>query len=482
MQDSLKNKVLSASKWSALGEGVSRALQPLSYVVLARLLGPTEYGTVAIAAIVISFSQIFSAGTFSKVLVQRQHADIAPYANVAFWCNLVVSGFCYLIIFLSADLLAVWFSVPESALVIRVQSLQILIVNFSTVQRTLLQRELDFKPIFKIRLLVALIPFLITIPLAWQGFSYWSLVIAVLASSIIEAIYFWIKISWKPQLQFSMEKMRSMWNFGIWIIAENLLTWAIVWIDSIIVGKWLTTLELGQMRSATALVSAAFGLTLSPILPILFSSFSKVQNDTARLLVIYKKTTEAISFVAIALTMFVVAFQDLIVVIVYGDKWGDIGYVISMLFMLNGFAWLVGANSELYRATNKPDINVKIAAIALVYYIPCFLVSIQYGFNEFLVTRLLVSIIAIPIHMYAVYRVINSSFKKQLNYMLFPVLSSLPLLAFCKIHSPFQINDILNLSNILCLFLLFFGISILTYRNRLFVLELKQMIIKKIGR
>jgi PST family polysaccharide transporter len=236
------------------------------------------------------------------------------------------------------------------------------------------------------------------------------------------------------------------------------------------------------MRAGTALVGAVFGLALSPILPVLFSSFSKIQNDAARLMSVYKKATKSISFIAIALTMFAVAFQDLIVAIIYGDKWGNMGFVISMLFMLNGFSWLVGANSELYRAANKPQINVKIMAICLLYYLPSFLISIQYGFDVFLMSRLLVSIIAIPIHMCAAYKVINISFREQLSCISSPILISLPLLVFCRVYSPFQINDMLSLYNLLCLSLLFFGVFFLFYSNRSFIFDIKQMIIKKRGK
>src|SRR5690606_1852052 len=79
-----------AYKWSALGEAASRAIGPLLFLVLARLLVPADFGVVAAATVLISISQIFADAGLGKALIQRQ-GDVNESANVVFWLNLAVA-------------------------------------------------------------------------------------------------------------------------------------------------------------------------------------------------------------------------------------------------------------------------------------------------------------------------------------------------------------------------------------------------------
>lgn len=81
----LRVSITHALKWSFLSEIASKAISPLVFVILARLLTPDDYGVVA-AAMVISFSQIFWEAGMGKAIIQYQ-GERAAAANVAFWIN-----------------------------------------------------------------------------------------------------------------------------------------------------------------------------------------------------------------------------------------------------------------------------------------------------------------------------------------------------------------------------------------------------------
>jgi PST family polysaccharide transporter len=78
-----------ALKWSVAAEIASKAIQPLVFVILSRILIPEDYGIVAAAIMVISFTQIFWEAGMNKAIIQRQH-NIEEAASVAFWINLLM--------------------------------------------------------------------------------------------------------------------------------------------------------------------------------------------------------------------------------------------------------------------------------------------------------------------------------------------------------------------------------------------------------
>ena len=56
----LSSKGITAVFWGSFGSVLRALLQIITQIILARLLGPSEYGIFAIASIVLSFSKFFS--------------------------------------------------------------------------------------------------------------------------------------------------------------------------------------------------------------------------------------------------------------------------------------------------------------------------------------------------------------------------------------------------------------------------------------
>ena len=73
---------------------------------------------------------------------------------------------------------------------------------------------------------------------------------------------------------------------------------------------------------------------------------------------------------------------------VFGDEWGGVGMVIAILALVQGFAWLVGANGEAYRGVGKPHIETWAMVLSLTAYFIGYAVSVQYGLLVFLLSRL----------------------------------------------------------------------------------------------
>jgi O-antigen/teichoic acid export membrane protein len=195
---SLTHKTIHAFKWSVLGEIASRTVGPLVFLVLARLLVPEDFGVVAAAMVTISFSQVFSDAGLSKALIQRQ-TRVEESANVVFWLNLGIGLVIVAILTAAAPLIAGFFHDERIAPVVRVLSLQILLAAFSSVHTALLQKDLNFKQLFWVRLATTAVPGLASIPMAIHGMGYWALVAGTLVGQVAQSTMFWMLSPWRPQ-------------------------------------------------------------------------------------------------------------------------------------------------------------------------------------------------------------------------------------------------------------------------------------------
>ena len=406
--ESITTKATQSLKWSALMEIVSRTAQPVIFVILARLLTPNDFGVVATAMIAISFSQMFWDAGLSKALIQTREAP-EEAAHVVFWTNVVLGLAIYLLLFFMAPAIALFFKSPESGPVLRVLGIQIIIASFTSVQQALFIRDLNFRGLFWIKLFTAFIPGFISIPLALFDYGVWALVAGTLVGQVVNFYLLWQKSIWRPKFQYNANKVRSMFGFGFWVLLESFGAWLITWGDNLIVGHFLGIHDLGVYRTGWMLVTIIFGLILNPFLPVLYPAFSRLQDDLPTFKNAFHKVTSVVIALALPMGIGLLLVGPEVAAILFGEKWQGLGFVVSILGLMLGISWLVGINAEIYRAMGRPDMNTKLMYVQLLYFLPAYYIAAQYGLAVFTITRFMVAIIAIPIHIYICVKLLGVS-------------------------------------------------------------------------
>jgi O-antigen/teichoic acid export membrane protein len=382
---SLKSDILSASKWSISAEIVTKAITPIVFLILARLLPPADFGLVTVPTIIASFSQIFWDAGLGKALIQRQD-HMEESANVVFWTNAFLGLVVYLIFFWCAGFIAEWFDDPRVNLVIKIQGIQIILTSLSSVQTALFQRSLNFKPLFKVRLLTTAVPAILSIPMALAGMRYWALVAGTLTGSFTQLLLLWKLSNWRPAFSYNTHQMKSMLRFSFW---ESLLAWFYLWIDSVIVGAYLTSEDLGLYRTGDLLVTSVFGVCIAPLAPVLYSGFSKLQSQKHKLDQALANSTIIIGMISIPLGTGLFLTSNLLESVVFSSQWSGIASIIGVFGLLHGLTWINGPQILAFRAIGRPDINTKLMLIGMLYSIPLFLLFIPFGLDTFVWIRLL---------------------------------------------------------------------------------------------
>lgn len=403
---SVLERALVSVKWSALMEVVSRTAAPIVTVVLARFLTPADFGVVATVMIVTSFSQLFWDAGLSKALVQVSEAP-EEAANAVFWINSAMGLAAYVLLFLAAPWLSAFFRSPPVEPVLRVLGLQTVIASLSSVQQSLLVRDLDFRRLFYVRLLATCIPGAFSIPMAMFGLGVWALVVGSLAGQSLSLVLLWKFSHWRPTFRCSLRIGRRLLGFGAWVAAEGLGAWLIVWGDTLIVGKFLGTSDLGLYRTGWLLATIAFGAVLNPLLPILYPAFTRLRDDPRVLVANFRRATRVVISLSLPMGVGLYLLGPDVATVLFGRNWEGLGVVLSVIGLMHGFAWLTGINPELYRAMGRPDVNSKLLFCTLLYYLPVYIIAAQSGLGTFVHARLGVAIIAVPLHVYITRRVLR---------------------------------------------------------------------------
>src|SRR6266481_6929035 len=141
----LSQRSISAVFWGASGSAVQLVLQFGIQVVLARLLGPEQYGLFAMALVVITLSSYF-ASNVGFGLIQKRTVTDEDVRFVNFW-QLSVGAVVAIAVFLLAETAAGFFQEPRVAPLVQAMSIVCLIEAAGAPSGGLLKRYLDFKSI-----------------------------------------------------------------------------------------------------------------------------------------------------------------------------------------------------------------------------------------------------------------------------------------------------------------------------------------------
>jgi PST family polysaccharide transporter len=273
---------LNAIKWSYTATWGERAFSAVFTVVLAALVGPRDFGVVAIALVYIGFLQMFLDQGFVAALIQRKNLD-HEHADAVFWMGL---GLSFVLSGLSIFLSRWWAAVnhaPQVAAIISVLSLCIPIEALAIVQKAILSREMDFKTLAIRSNASVVLSGVIGIGMACGGFGVWALVGQQISRDLSSLVLLWRLSSWRPKLQFSWAHLKELMGFSVSNFVAQLGIFADTQASSILLGLFFGPVAVGLYRLADRVMNNILVAATCSIQWVSLPEFSRFQDQPAEL-------------------------------------------------------------------------------------------------------------------------------------------------------------------------------------------------------
>ncbi|WKA53958.1 lipopolysaccharide biosynthesis protein [Planococcus shixiaomingii] len=477
----LSSKIGNAAKWSTFSEVTARLIAPITNIILARLLAPEAFGVIAIVVMVVSFAEMITEAGFQDYLVQHEFKDKEEKektASVAFWTSLFIALLLYGFIFLFRHWLASAVGNPGLGNVIAVAALQIPISSFTSVQVGLNRRDYNFKLLFLIRMTGSIIPLTITLPLAFQGYGYWAIIIGTLSFSVASAVLFMLISEWKPSFFYSFSFLKRMFTFSAWASLEALAIWLTVWVDIFIIGHFLSEYYVGLYRTSLYMVEALMGIITASMNPVLFSALSRFQNNHGNFTAMFLGAQRLLAFLVFPMGIGIYLYQDFATSFILGSQWTEASTILG-LWGLSTSLRLVMINlfSAAYRAKGKPKISLFLLTLDLLIIIPTCIISLQFGFWELIYARAIIKIDLIIPGLIVMNTIIGISASSILKNVVKPLLCTFIMAVFALLLK--SISDLplwSGISIMLCITVYFVS---LFYLDKGIVVSAKKIIVSK---
>ncbi len=279
MEENYEYKTLSGLVWSLIEFVINTGAHLFIYIILARIIQPSDYGLVGMVSIFIAFSMIFINSGFSQALIRKIDVSKEDYSTVFFF-NLTISIILYLIFFFFAGVISEFFSEHALILILRILTIVIIINAFSIIPETILVKKIDFKTLAKVSLISNIISGLIAVLLAYSGFGIWSLVLYTLSTSFFKGFLLWIYIKWIPLLTFNVKSFKESFTFGSKLFISGIIDTVYNNISPLLIGRFYSTSELGYYTNAYNINTLISSLISSSIQRVTYPVLSSIQYTT----------------------------------------------------------------------------------------------------------------------------------------------------------------------------------------------------------
>jgi O-antigen/teichoic acid export membrane protein len=329
-----------------------RGIASLFTYVLAAILGPHEFGLVALGLAFVELVQVVVEQGISTALIQRERLD-DEHLDSAFWLSLV---WCLLLAGATIAASGWWAEAndaPELQGVIVALSVSVVIVGLMIVPLSLLQRDVRFRELAACWNVAALAGGASGLVLALLGAGVWALVAQQVVMDAVALVGMWAATRWLPRSRFSRRHARELLGFSVSVLAANLGGFANRRADTLLMGLFFGPAAVGLYRLADRVVELVLELTMRPVALIALPHFSRFQGDPARLRATLARCVRLTLVIAVPALLVVAATSENLLALL-GDEWVSAADVLALLCVVGIVKALVLLSGPLLFAVARP--------------------------------------------------------------------------------------------------------------------------------
>jgi len=347
-------------------------------LVLARLLAPEAYGTIALVTVFTSILNVFVDSGFGSALIQKKDADDLDFSTV-FYFNIAICVLLYGLTFAAAPWVAGFYRDPSLTPVIRVLSLTLVISGVKNVQQAYVSRTMQFKRFFFATLGGTIGAAVIGIALAYGGFGVWALVIQQVFNAAVDTIILWLTVKWRPKRLFSWERLKGLFSYGWKLLASSLLDTAYRELQQLIIGKLYTKSDLAQYNRGTRLPSLIVNNVSASINNVLLPVMSQAQDRVDEVKGMTCRAMKTSTYVMAPLLMGLAFVGEPAVRLLLTEKWLPCVPFMRIFCVTYMFYPVHTANLNAIKAMGRSDLFLKIEVLKTIVGLAVLFSTMWFG-------------------------------------------------------------------------------------------------------
>lgn len=371
----------------------AQAVSLVVSIILARLLAPEAYGTIALAMVFINILQVFVDSGMGTALIQKKDADDLDFSSV-FYFNIAACLVLYAGLFLAAPSIAQFYGDPALTALVRALSLTVVVSGVRNIQQSYVSRHLLFKRFFFSTIGSTLASAVVGIAMAYAGFGVWALVGQSLSNVVTGTIILWATVPWRPRRMFSWQRLKGLLSFGWKLLVSSLLDTGYNNLRNLIIGKLYSSADLAYYNQGDRLPNLIITNINTSIDSVLLPTMANEQDDPARVRSMTRRAIKTSTYVMAPLMMGLAACAEPLIRLILTEKWLPCVPFLRIFCITYMFWPIHTANLNAIKALGRSDLFLKLEIVKKIVGLTILLCTMRHGVMAMAYSLLLSSVLS----------------------------------------------------------------------------------------
>ena len=412
-----KQKVVSNLIWRFMERFGSQLVAMVVQIVLARMLDPEVFGTVAKVTIITTILLVFVDSGMANSLIQKKDPDDLDFSSV-FYFNIVFCLLLYAGLFAAAPAIARFYDDGELTAIVRVLGLTVVVAGVKNVQQAYVSKTLQFKRFFFATLGGTLFSAALGITMVFRGYGVWALVAQQLSNVAVNTAILWLTVGWRPKWMFSFERLGGLLSYGWKLLVSGLLDSVYNKLREIMIAVFYTDVDLAYYNRGNTYPNLIVENINASIDSVLLPVLSAEQDHSEQVRSMTRRAIRISTFLMMPMMMGLAVCAEPLVRLLLTDKWLPCVPYLRIFCFSYAFYPLHTANLNAIKAMGRSDLFLKLEIIKKVFGVIILLITLPYGVYVMALSLLFTSVMSQLINSWPNKRLLGYSYLQQLKDML----------------------------------------------------------------
>ena len=329
-------------------------IQLLLLPVMARLLGPEEFGVYALALPTVSFVALLADGGLGSTLAREPETSTTVWSS-AFWILLVMGCILALGASVFGVILSYLVNQPRLASMTAILSLSIVFLALSVPAGARLMRRRSLGTGAMAELTASIIGAVLAVVLAMNGAGAWSLVYQFLAIYGVRAIILNFAAFERPGLRFAFSAIRPHMASGGLLVAARLVEYLGRVGENVVLDRVFGTAVLGRFTFANQISRFAAETAGNVVWATLY--VQALTSDRASIVDIHRRLCRLLAVVLFPFTMLAVAAAPELIAWLLGPEWAELTFILRVFLPVSALSIIAVQVGPVLLAIDRFEIH-----------------------------------------------------------------------------------------------------------------------------
>lgn len=363
--------------WKTMERFGVQGTQFVLQIILARLLDPEHYGTLSLMLIFVTLANVFIQNGFNTSLIQNKDVDEEDYSSV-FWVTISIAFLAYVILYLSAPLIARLYDMPDLVWPFRALMLRLFPGAIYSVQLAKVSREMNFKKVFSSSVVGSIISGIAGIAIALLGGGLWALVVHSFLNTAIACVIMVFTANWKIRFVCNLARIKVLFAYGWKLLVSNLVSTLYEDVRSLVIGLKYDSGTLGFYNRGKHFPQFLIKIINTSVQSVMLPAMSARQDELSRMKSMMRKSIMMSAYIIFPMMAGLAAVAEPLIRLLLTEKWLPAVPYLQIYCLSLAFTPMHSCNLQAINAMGRSDYYLKLEIIKKAYGIVALAIAVVF--------------------------------------------------------------------------------------------------------